>query len=72
LYISLVKTSVHPTTVEVVKYTISLSKNLYLVVIGFLVISLKPNFFNYNSTQIKTVVTKKTQDKVMRLTEVND
>jgi hypothetical protein len=41
LYIPLVKISVHPATVEVVKYTVALSINLYLVLMVFLLISLK-------------------------------
>ena len=35
LYISLLSTSVYPTTVDVVKYTALLSSNLYLVLIVF-------------------------------------
>jgi len=41
LYIPLVKISVHPAAVEVVKYTVALSINLYLVLMVFLLISLK-------------------------------
>ena len=46
LYFSLVKISVHPATVEVVKYTDALSINLYLVLMVLLLTSLKLNFFN--------------------------
>ena len=63
----LCNTSIHPATCDVVKYTTLLSTNLYLVLIVFYLYRYNQTYEAQRVIQLKAVVTRKTQDRVLSL-----